>query len=57
MKLSIVLGQPSTIRGLVWLIVFTVGLFMAALGKDVQPLLLLGSGVAGGLGVFIDDKS
>jgi len=48
--------QPSTLRGLVWLTIFALGVVMTYLGKDVTQLLLLGAGVAGGLGVTIKDK-
>ena len=55
MKWEIDLTQPSTIRGLVWCAVAVLGMIMIAFGKDISQLLLLGAGVAGGLGVAIKD--
>jgi hypothetical protein len=47
--------QSSTKRGAVWIVTFILGLIMSAMGKDVTQLLLLGAGVAGGLGVAAKD--
>jgi threonine/homoserine efflux transporter RhtA len=55
MKFEVDFSQPSTIRGLVWVAVAVIGLVMIAFGKDVSQLIVLGAGVAGGLGVAIKD--
>ncbi len=56
MKCQVDFSEPSTIRGLVWVVVGVVGLVMIALGKDITTLLTLGAAIAGGLGVAITDK-
>lgn len=56
MKLGINWNENSTKRGAVWVVTFIVGLVMSFMGKDVSQLLLLGGGVAGGLGVALKDK-
>lgn len=48
-------SQSSTQRGLVWVIVALIGIPMVVMGKSVTELLILGAGVAGGLGVMIKD--
>lgn len=48
-------SEASTKRGLIWLITAVIGLPMAYLGKDVGQLILLASGIAGGLGVILKD--
>lgn len=53
MKFGINWQENSTKRGAVWVVVFIVGLIMAFMGKDITNLLLLGTGVAGGLGVAL----
>jgi hypothetical protein len=55
MKFGIDLTQNSSIRGLVWLVVAIAGLISIAFGKDVSQLMILGAGVAGGLGVAVKD--
>ena len=55
MKYDIDFNQPSTIRGAVWLatgVLSTIGYFI---GLDVTPMILIGTSVAGGLGVTIKD--
>ena len=47
--------QSSTKRGLVWVLTFIVGGIGWWMGKDVTGIILLGSGVAGGIGALIDD--
>lgn len=54
-KIGIDFKQTSTKRGLVRLIVFTVGLVMAWQGKDVSQLLLFGVGINGALGFAVKD--
>ena len=49
-------NEASTKRGAVWLVTAVIGLVMIWFGKDPTPLLLLASGVAGGLGVVMNDK-
>ncbi len=49
------LKETSTIRGIVYIITFLVGLGMIGFGfGDVEKLLLLAGGVAGGLGLLPD---
>lgn len=49
-------SQNSTKRGAVWLTVFVLGLIMVVTGQgDIDKLMMLGSGVAGGLGVALKD--
>lgn len=55
MNWGIDLSQPSTKRGLVWVIAALIGVPMVMMGKDVSQLLVLAAGVAGGLGVMIKD--
>jgi len=54
--MKIDLTQNSTKRGLVWAITFIVGGIGWWFGKDVTGIILLGSGVAGGIGIIADDK-
>ena len=49
-------NEASTKRGAVWLVTAVIGIPMVLMGKDPSPLLLLASGVAGGLGVVMNDK-
>jgi hypothetical protein len=56
MKFKIDWSENSTKRGAVWVVIFIVGLVMSVMGKDVTQLLLLGAGVAGGLGVAMKDE-
>jgi hypothetical protein len=53
MKFEIDFSQASTLRGLVWIVVSVVGLIMIAFDRDIDQLLLLGAGVAGGLGLGV----
>lgn len=53
MKIGINWSENSTKRGAVWVVIFVVGLVMSWMGKDVSQLLLLGAGVAGGLGMAL----
>jgi threonine/homoserine efflux transporter RhtA len=57
MKINIDPSEPSTKRGFIWIIVGIVGLVMLLTGhKDnITALGLLGSIVAGGLGVTLKD--
>ena len=55
-KFGIDWSQPSTLRGMVWVLVAIIGLVGWWFGKDVTQLILLGAGVAGGLGVTVKDK-
>ena len=49
-------NEASTKRGAVWLVTAIIGIPMVLMGKDPSPLLLLASGVAGGLGIVLIDK-
>jgi hypothetical protein len=55
MKLGIDFSQPSTQRGSVWVIVFIAGTVGWWMGKDPTALILLGTGVAGAIGVATKD--
>lgn len=55
-KIGVDWTESSTIRGAVWVAVFVIGIGMVVTGHgDVEKLLLLGSGVAGALGVIRKD--
>jgi len=47
--------QASTQRGLIWASTAVIGLILIALDKDPTQLLVLASGIAGGLGVLLKD--
>ena len=57
MKIGIDPSQPSTLRGLIWVFVGVVGIVLLFTGHkdDIQALGILGSLVAGGLGVALKD--
>jgi len=57
MNINIDLTQPSTIRGLIWVIVGVAGLLLLFTGHkdDIAALTSLGGIVAGGLGVALKD--
>jgi len=48
-------NEASTKRGAVWVVTAVIGLVMIWFGKDPTPLLVLASGVAGGMGLLIKD--
>lgn len=48
-------SEASTKRGVIWLITAIVGSIFIFLGKPIDQLLLLATGVAGGLGVLLKD--
>jgi hypothetical protein len=48
-------NEASTKRGIIWLITAVVGSIFIFLGKPIDQLLLLATGVAGGLGVLLKD--
>ena len=48
-------SESSTKRGIIWLITAIVGSIFIFLGKPIDQLLLLATGVAGGLGVLLKD--
>lgn len=48
-------SEASTKRGIIWLITAIVGSIFIFLGKPIDQLLLLATGVAGGLGVLLKD--
>jgi hypothetical protein len=56
MKLGIDLSQPSTLRGIVWLLFGGVSTFGAVTGQDVSHVLAGISTIAGAFGVIIKDK-
>jgi len=53
--MKIDLSEASTKRGLIWLITAIVGTVFLFMGKPIDQLLLLATGVAGGLGVILKD--
>jgi hypothetical protein len=48
-------SEASTKRGLIWVITAIVGAVFLFIGKPIDELLLLATGVAGGLGVMLKD--
>jgi hypothetical protein len=48
-------NEASTKRGIIWVITAVVGSIFIFLGKPIDQLLLLATGVAGGLGVLLKD--
>jgi hypothetical protein len=50
-------GQPSSIRGAVWVVTAIVAVIAYWIGKDPMPVLLIGTSVAGGLGVGIREEA
>lgn len=48
--------QASTKRGMIWIVTAILGYIGWWSGKDITPIILIGTTVAGGLGVAIDDK-
>jgi hypothetical protein len=48
-------SEASTKRGLIWVSTAIAGSVFIFLGKPIDQLLLLASGVAGGLGVMLKD--
>ena len=56
MKLGIDWSEASTKRNAVWLVAGIIGAVMLFLDKDVTQLLVLASGVAGGIGVAFKDQ-
>ena len=56
MNLGIDFKQPSTLRGLIWLVTGIIGTVMIFAGKDVSQLLTLTAAVAGGMGLFVKDN-
>ena len=49
-------SEASTKRGAVWVVTAIVGTVMVFMGLDPSPLLVLATGIAGGLGVALPDK-
>jgi hypothetical protein len=48
-------SEASIKRGLIWVITAIVGAVFLFIGKPIDELLLLATGVAGGLGVMLKD--
>lgn len=55
-RIGINMHESSTLRGVIWVAVAVVGTVMTWFGKDVSQIVLLGAGIAGGLGVAIKDQ-
>jgi hypothetical protein len=49
--------EPSTLRGLAWLLFAIVGSIAYWQGKDLQPLLILAATVVGGIGAITRDQT
>jgi len=47
--------EPSTKRGIIWIITGALGYAGWWFGKDITPVILLGTTIAGSLGVALDD--
>jgi hypothetical protein len=56
MKLGVRWRQASTQRGFIWVLTALVGAVLLCHGKSVDQLILLASGVAGGLGLMVQDE-
>jgi hypothetical protein len=54
-KMQINLIEPSTQRGIVWVITGAIGIAMSLFGLDPTPVLSMGSAVAGGMGMLTPD--
>ena len=52
--MKINLTEPSTLRGIAWILTAVVGTTMLFMGKDVSQLLVLATAVVGGLGLMND---
>jgi hypothetical protein len=48
-------SKASTKRGIIWVITALIGTVFLFMGKPIDQLLLLATGVAGGLGVILKD--
>jgi hypothetical protein len=55
MKLGIDWTQSSTVRGLIWVVAAVTALVFYWFGKDPLPVMAVGGGLAGGLGVALKD--
>jgi hypothetical protein len=53
--MQINLIEPSTQRGIVWVITGAISIGMSLLGFDPTPVLSMGSAVAGGMGMLTPD--
>lgn len=49
--------EASTKRGIVWVLTSIIGLGMILMGKDPSPVIVLATGVAGGLGITLPDAT
>lgn len=49
-------GQPSTIRGLIWIVIGLASIAAYFMGKDPAPLLAIGGTLSGAIGVAMDDN-
>jgi small-conductance mechanosensitive channel len=56
MTFEIDFNQPSTIRGIIWLVGGALGTLGYFSGFDPMPIMTLAGAVAGGLGVAIKDS-
>jgi hypothetical protein len=55
MNLGIDWSQASTKRGAIWVAVSITALVFYWFGKDPLPVMAVGSGLAGGLGLAVKD--
>ena len=51
------INEPSTKRGIIWVLTGVCGALGWWMGKDITPVIILGTTVAGGLGVSLDDEN
>ncbi len=56
MRFGINWEEKSTKRGFIWFSAAIIGVPMVWMGKDIEQLMLLAMGVAGGLGLLVKDN-
>jgi hypothetical protein len=49
-------SEKSTRRGCIWFVAAIIGVPMVWMGKDIDQLILLAMGIAGGMGLLIKDN-
>jgi len=54
-NMNFIWSEASTKRGLIWVATAIIGAVLIFMGKPIDQLLLLASGVAGGLGMMLKD--
>ena len=56
MKIEFDLKEPSTLRGLVWVVSALVGFTLITLGKDPSTLIPFTAAVVGAIGTLVKDS-